>query len=185
MKMNFLESIHFDSYRMSIQKLILRINRSTIQAGIPNDRYPEKLLRDSRLTHHIPTDAVMVWKNYKSAGDDSKFTDLKSITEDTFAEGKCINKDRGVCFRPSVDTGSGRSFNEQNLEACFRKNSFYFLYETTEITQTTVQFDIYWIPIAVVTHWYTSHGKSGKINYNNIKTCISRTDVEETVETRI
>lgn len=170
--------------RNKIEKLVLKIARSTLQGGIPNDRYPEKLLRDSRLTNHIPTDAVMVWKNFVSAGDDSKFTDLKSRTEDIFAEGKCINPSRGVCLRPSVDTGGGRGFHQENLDACFAKNSFYFLYETTEITATTLQFDIYWVPIPVICQWYSEKGNKGTITYSKLKACISQCEIEQIEETR-
>jgi len=168
-----------------IQKLVLIIQRSSIQAGIPNERYPEKLLRDSRLTYHIPTDAVMVWKNFISAGNDSKFTDLKSRTEEVFAEGKCISLVSGTNFKPSVDTGGGREFQQENLQACFAKNSFYFLYETTEITATTVQFDIYWVPISMICEWFSKHGtKGGVICYSKIKACISQCEIEQTEETR-
>ena len=169
-----------------IEKLVLTIPRSTLQAGIPNNRYPEKLLRDSRLTNHIPTDAVMVWKNYKSAGNDSKFTDLQSLITNEYAEGKCIqpNKNAGVCLRPSVDTGGGRGFRQENLDACFEKNSFYFLYETTVITELTITFEIYWVPISIIRKWYTEHGKSGVIKYSNIKNCISQCELQHTEETR-
>ncbi|NDB81785.1 MAG: hypothetical protein EB127_03415 [Alphaproteobacteria bacterium] len=167
-----------------IEKLVLIIPRSSIQAGIPNERYPEKLLRDSRLTNHIPTDAVMVWKNFISAGNDSKFTDLKSSTEEVFAEGKCIHPKRGVNFRPSVDTGGGRGFRQENLDACFAKNAFYFLYETTIITDTTIQFDIYWVPIALICQWYSEKGNRGTITYPRVKECISQCEIEQTEETR-
>jgi hypothetical protein len=46
------------------------------------------MLYDSRLTNHIATDAIMVWKNYESAGNDSKFTDLKSVDE------RCLQKEK-------------------------------------------------------------------------------------------
>lgn len=163
-----------------IQKLVLKIQRSSIQGGIPNESYPENLLRDSRLTNHIPTHAVMVWKNCKSAGKDSKFTDISGTS--FFAEGKCINQTRGVCLRPSVDTGSGRGFHQENLDACFAKNSFYFLYETTVITDTTVQFDIYWVPIAVICQWYSEKGNKGTITYPRLKECIARCEIEQIEE---
>lgn len=166
----------------SIEKLVLKIQRSSIQGGIPNEKYPEKLLRDSRLTNHIPTDAVMVWKNCKSAGDDSKFTDITGNSY--FAEGKCINPKRGVCLRPSVDTGGGRKFRQENLDACFAKNSFYYLYETTEITDTTIQFDIYWVPIEMIRKWYSEKGNKGTITYAKIKACISQCEIEQTEESR-
>lgn len=166
-----------------IQKLVLKIQRSSIQGGIPNDRYPESLLRDYRLTYYIPTDAVMVWKNYKSAGKDSKFTDISGNSY--FAEGKCISPTRGVCLRPSVDTGGGRGFCQENLDACFAKNAFYFLYETTIITDTTVQFDIYWVPIALICQWYSEKGNNkGMITYSKLKACISQCEIEQTEETR-
>jgi hypothetical protein len=168
-----------------MEKLTLTIQRKTIQAGIPNDRYPEKLLYDSRLTNHIPTDAVMNWKKYVSAGDDSQFTDLKSLEGELFAEGKTISNKRGVCFKPSVDTGGGRSFRQENLDKCFTINSHYFLYETTGHTDTSLTFDIYWIPIDVIKDWYTKRGnKKGMITYANIKKCILETECVQTLETR-
>lgn len=166
----------------SIEKLTLTIQRSTIQAGIPNDRYSEELLRDSRLTHHISTDAVVTWKNFVKMGRDSKFTD--STSDGLFAEGKTINPKSGVNLAPSVDTGGGRKFRQENLDACFEKNTFYFLYETTIITNTTVQFDIYWVPISVIRDWYSKYGKRGRISYSKFKACISECEIEHTQEIR-
>lgn len=168
-----------------MEKLTLTIQRKTIQAGIPNDRYPEKLLYDSRLTNHIPTDAVMNWKKYISAGDDSKFTDLKSPESGLFAEGKTINRKRGACFSPSVDVGGGRSFCQENLDSCFTVNSHYFLYETTGHTDTTLTFDIYWIPVDIIKTWYAARGNGkGAITYPNLKKCILETACSQIVETR-
>jgi hypothetical protein len=167
-----------------IEKHVLTIKRSSLQGGIPNERYSESLLYDSRLTNHIPTDCVMTWKGYKSAGKDSKFTDLVCNDKEIFAEGKVINRKTGVCLRPSVDTGGGRGFRQENLDACFEKNSHYFLYETTGHTDSVLTIEIYWIPIEVIRDWYDSCGSSGKIAYTKLKQCISQCEIVQTSETR-
>jgi len=161
-----------------IEKLIYKILRSSIQGESSNEEYPESLLRDYRLMYQHPTLKVKKWKNFESAGRDSKFTDLKK--DDIFAEGKCISKDRGVTFKPSVDTGANRSFSQENLEKCFEKNAFYFLYEICEITDIDVTFEIYWIPILIIKDIYNKFGKNGSISYNKFKTCISQYEIELT-----
>ena len=168
-----------------MEKLTLIIQRRSIQAGFANVSYPEKFLYDSRLTYHIPTLAVMKWKNYNSAGDDSKFTDLQSLEDGTkFAEGKTINKSRGLCLKPSVDTGAGRGFCQENLDQCLQRNSHYFLYETVGHTDATVTFEIYWIPIETIKKWYTTNGNGkGLISYPKLKKCILETDCVQTLET--
>lgn len=168
-----------------MEKLTLTILRRTIQGGIPNERYPIKLLYDSRLTNHITTDAIMTLKGYVSAGNDSKFTDIKSPDGTMFAEGKTISKDRGVCLKPSVDTGGGRAFCQENLDECFRINSHYFLYETTGHTEENLMFDIYWIPISIIRDWYATYGNGkGLISYRKLKECIQRTEFSQIQETR-
>ena len=132
-----------------LECLVLTIPRKYLQAGIPNSRYPEKNLYDSRLTHHIPTDAVEQWKGFSCAGSDSKFTDLKTDSG-LHAEGKSVKYDKGVILRPSVDVGGGRKFSNENLEACFEKNNFYFLYETVSHDENNLIFNIFWVPIEFI-----------------------------------
>jgi hypothetical protein len=170
---------------LKMEKFTLTILRKTIQGGISNDIYPVKFLYDSRLTYHIPTLAVMKWKGYVSAGDDSKFTDLRSAEDETkFAEGKTINKARGICLKPSVDTGGGRSFCQENLDKCLERNSHYFLYETVGHTDHTVTFEIYWVPIEIIRHWYATNGNGkGLISYTKLKKCILETACAQTLET--
>jgi len=161
-----------------VEKFVHTILRSSIQGGIPNERYPESLLRNSRLTHHIPTDAIKVLKNYEDDGTDSPYTD---ITKDGIcAEGKTVNPKTGVNLSPSRDTGANRSFSQENLNKCFEKNSFYFLYETTIITATHVTFEIYWIPIAIVRDMYEKHGKKGRVTYKKFKQYISQCEIQLT-----
>ncbi len=151
---------------MSVEKLILTISRASIQGGIPNERYPKSLLYDVRLTHHITTDAVEQWKGYECAGRDSKFTDIRCRADPKLlAEGKTINVKRGVCLKPSVDTGGGRKFNPENLKRCFEKNTFYYFYQTVSHDETSVTFHIYWVPIQIVKDLYEAHGKNGLVPF--------------------
>ncbi len=150
----------------SIDKLILTISRASIQGGIPNDRYPISSLYDVRLTHHITTDAVQQWKGYECAGIDSKFTDIRCRADpNLLAEGKTINAKRGVCLKPSVDTGGGRTFNPENLKRCLDKNAYYYFYQTVSHTDTTLTFEIYWVPIQTVKALYDAHGKNGLVPF--------------------
>jgi hypothetical protein len=167
-----------------VEKLRLGIPRAGLQAGFSNSEYPERMLRDSRLTHHIPTLSIMRLKNLQSAGRDSKFTDLIG-PDGKFAEGKNIKKGKPLTLKPSVDTGGGRGFRQENLDQCFSKNSHYFLYETTTITETTVTFEIYWVPINIIREWYEKSGNGkGQISYVNLKKCISQCEIEQTEEIR-
>jgi hypothetical protein len=164
----------------TVLKMISKYNhivpRLYMQGGIPNERYPESLLRNSRLTNHFPTDAIKVRKEFEDAGTDNKYSDLKK--DDIFAEGKTINPKSGINFKPSVDSGGGRSFSQENLEKCFEKNSFYFLYETTEITDTHVTFEIYWIPITIIKDMYEKYGNKGLVRYSKFKAYISQSEIE-------
>jgi hypothetical protein len=172
--------------RMEIERLVLTIARTTIQAGIPNEEYPVSYLYDSRLTHHIPTHFAMKWKGYeKLKNSDSKFFDcVSSENKEKKAEGKVINKKRGVNLSPSRDTGANRKFSQKNLDDCFEINSYYFLYETVEHTDLTLTFHIYWVPVHTIKEWYDTHGRNGTISYNNIKACITECEILQTLETR-
>jgi len=172
----------------SIEKLNLVIPRATIQAGIPNTRYPVHWLYDARLTHHIPTDAVMEWKKYKFIEDvasinvaigagvmDAKYSDLVSPNAPyEYAEGKRMSKKKGVSLTPSSNVGSGRYFNMENLEKCFENNRHYFLYETIGHTETELLFDIYWIPTKELRAWYYAYGFKGVIKYHHLMECIAK-----------
>ncbi len=167
---------------MSVEKLVLTISRASIQGGIPNERYPIEFLYDSRKTFHIPTDAVEQWKGYECAGADSKFTDIRCKADSNLlAEGKTINKKKGVNLRPSVDTGGGRKFNEENLKKCLEKNAFYFFYETASNDDTSLTFHIYWVPIQKVKELYAAYGKKGLIPYKRLMEALKVPD--EAVET--
>ena len=167
----------------TIDQLILIIKRDTIQAGIPNTRYPIENLYDSRLTHHIPTDAVQQWKQYGPISRDSKYSDLKCIADPSFlAEGKVIGAKNSVCLAPSVSVGGGRHFNPAKLDLCLKANSFYFLYETVGHTDITLTFHIYWVPIHLILEWYKGYGNSGKIH--TIRKILSKYSLHTTIEDR-
>lgn len=163
-----------------LECLVLTVKRHSIQAGIPNCRYPERYLYDSRLTHHIPTDAVEQWKGFKCAGNDSKFTDIVTPDGNFRAEGKSIKRDKGVILMPSIDVGGGRKFNNENLLACFSKNNFYFLYETVSHTEIDLIFHIYWIPVDIIKEWYIKYGMNGSIKYLTLMACIRMYTLEKT-----
>ena len=64
---------------IEIEKLTVIISRSSIQGGLTNGEFDEHDLIDWRVQHHYPTNYVKIWKNYEKVGDDSKFTDIKSL----------------------------------------------------------------------------------------------------------
>lgn len=168
-----------------IEKLTLRLLRETLQGGIPNERYPVDHLYDVRKSHHIITDAVQQWKGYRCAGNDAKFTDIVCIADPTLlAEGKTVNKSKGVCLKPSVDCGGGRKFNPENLTKCLEKNSFYFFYQIVSHTETTLTIEVYWVPIATVKQWYTAYGNKGVLGIKAFRTCLKDCRFVETVEDR-
>ena len=169
-----------------LQKLRLILNRKFIQGGLSNEEYDEHNLYDWRLQHHIVTDYFKKWQNYDKQSDDSKFTDCKSnIEPNKKAEGKPIRKD-GVNFTPSVDVGAGRKFNEDNLKNCFKINSHYYLYDRGVITDTTIEFIIYMVPIEIIKMWYNTYGNGkGKISKKNILNCINKVKFNEIIWKRL
>ena len=165
---------------LNIDCLKVTIPRSSIQGGLTNEELDENNLKDWRCQHHITTDYVKLWKNYKTVGKDSKFTDIESIEDPSKkAEGKKLTS--GVTLSPSVDTGANRSFNQLKLEKCFEINSHYYLYDRGEITDTTIEFLIYWIPINIIKSWYVNYGnRKGKISKLNIDKCIKSCEINYT-----
>ena len=165
----------------TIHKHVLKINRRTIQGGIPNDRYPKEYLTNYRLLYHIPTDAILNLKGFTLAPHDAHFHD--AVCGEQKAEGKCINKS-GVNFNPSKNTGAGRGFIQEDLEKCFDINSFYFLYEVEGYDDTYLTFNIYWVPIETIRSWYATCGNVGKITLLRFRNCLSQVSLEQTSETR-
>ena len=165
----------------TIHKHILRVARKTLQGGIPNDRYPKEYLTNFRLIYVHPTDAILNLKGFTLASGDAHFYD--AICGDQKAEGKCVNK-TGVNFNPSKNTGAGRSFKQDDLDACFDINAFYFLYEVEGYDEVYLTFNIYWVPISTVREWYATHGKQGKITLKKFRTCLDGVSIEQTTETR-
>ena len=165
----------------SIHKHVLKVSRRTIQAGIPNDRYPVEHLTDYRLIHHIATEAILNNKGFDRARRDAKYHD--AVCGEQKAEGKCINK-TGVNFNPSKNTGAKRGFIQEDLDVCFALNSFYFLYEVEVYDDTYLTFNIYWVPIEIVRSWYASCGNLGKITLPRLRNCLSQVSLEQTSETR-
>ena len=166
----------------TIHKHTLRVARKTIQGGIPNERYPEEYLTNYRLVYVHPTDAILNLKGFTLATNDAHFHD--AVCGDQKAEGKCINK-TGVNFNPSKNTGAGRSFSQDDLDACFTINSFYFLYEVEGFDAEYLTFAIYWVPIDVIRKWYAECGSGGKITLKRFREkCLSGVVLEHTTETR-
>ena len=162
----------------SIQKLRITISRASIQGGMTNEEYGSNDLHDWRLQHHIPTSYTKIWKNLKTIKRDSKFSDLVD-SEGNKSEGKKFTKEVALC--PSRDQGAGRSFNQDNLDTCLSQNSHYFLYDRGEITDTTIDFNVYWIPIKDIIDWYKKLGNGkGKITEKNIRICLKDYEIKET-----
>jgi hypothetical protein len=162
-------------------KHILKVARKTMQGGIPNNRYPVEYLTNFRLVYVHPTDAILHLKGYTLATGDTPFYD--AFCGDQKAEGKCVNK-HGVNFNPSKNVGSGRRFNEEDLQKCFSTNNYYFLYEVNGYDEDYVTFHIYWIPTDLIRSWYERFGKQGKINLKNFQKCLAEVPFEQTQETR-
>lgn len=166
-----------------VHKHILRVARKSIQGGIPNERYPTEYLTNYRLLYVHPTDAILKLKEFTLATKDAKFYDAVSACGQYKAEGKCIGK-REVNFNPSKNTGSGRSFKQCDLDACFDLNAFYFLYEVASYDDRYITFHIYWVPIAIIRQWYQAQGSKGKIPVKKLRQCLNQAVTEQTTETR-
>lgn len=161
-----------------IEKLKVTISRNSIQGGLTNEEFDPKELEDWRLQHHIPTRYTKIWKKLRTIKRDSKFSDLVD-NDGNKSEGKKFTKEVALC--PSRDQGAGRSFNQENLDTCLSQNSHYFLYDRGEITDTTINFNIYWIPIKDINIWYTKYGNGrGKISEKNIRKCLEEYEIIET-----
>jgi hypothetical protein len=164
--------------KKSLDVLSIKLPRSLIQGGLDNNQFGDNI-NDWRLQHHWPTEYFKIWKGYDSIRRDSKFTDVKSNNGNFYAEGKKITKAVNLC--PSRDTGSGRSFNQSNLEACFKKNSHYFLYDR-EYNEKTITFIVYWVPIEYIREWYSISGNSkGKITEKKLKVHINECELSTTI----
>lgn len=162
--------------KIDVVKIILL--RKTIQAGLNNDQYGDNI-EDWRLQHHIPTEYVKLEKGYDTAGKDSKYTDLRSSCGKFYAEGKKLTGSVKLC--PSSDTGAGRSFNQDNLDACFKKNNHYFLYERN-YDEEKITFTVYWIPIEYIREWYSVSGNSkGSITEKKLKVHINECEISTTI----
>ena len=157
--------------KTEIDVLRVKLPRQTIQGGLSNDEYNPHNLTDWRLLHHIPTNYVRKWKRYQEIKTDSKFTDLCDKSETDFSEGK--NLKGGLNLNPSKNVGSGRKYDQKDLEECFKLNGHYFLYDFGEITDTTIVIIIYWIHINIIKEWYYKCGNGkGNISGTNIIKCI-------------
>ena len=162
----------------SLDVLNITLPRSLIQGGLDNNQFGDNI-NDWRLQHHWPTEYVKIWKDYKSAGPDSKFTDLCSSCGIFYAEGKKLTGSVKLC--PSRDTGAGRSFNQSNLDACFEKNTHYFLYGR-DYDELTITFTVYWIPIEYIREWYSISGNSkGSITEKKLKVHINKCELSTTI----
>lgn len=155
-----------------VRRYVMHIARTSLQGGIPNDKYPVEYLYDYRLTNHFWTLYATDWQGFVRTTGDTKFHD--AVNNSTKAEGKRISKKDGVCFKPSCDTGSGRQTNQGNIQACFEINSYYYLYHVAEHDDEKIVVYIYWIPISYIKKWYTQYGgKNGTISYSNIMKCLA------------
>jgi len=161
----------------NLERLTVKINRRNIQGGLNNIEFGNNL-KDWRLQHHIPTRYVCGWKNYRELGRDSRFSDIVSNITPQQAEGKKMTG--GLMLCPSRDTGANRSFNDANLCECFDINTHYYLYDRSNITDTTLDFNILWVPIDTIRNWYSRFGKSGKISERNLKTLLSEHTFDDT-----
>lgn len=162
-------------------KLIIRFLRSTLQGGLSNQDFPEGYFYDYRLMYHHYTLRAMKWKGFTRTEGDSKFHDAVSGTQK--AEGKRLSPEYGVCFKPSVDVGAGRTTRQENIDQCFATNDFYFLYSTLDVNEQEVIGAIYWVPTSLIKVWFAEHGtKSGTISYAKFMKCLQEAGVhEETV----
>jgi hypothetical protein len=165
----------------TIHKHVLKVSRTSIQAGIPNNDYPIEHLTDYRLVNHIPQHAMLKLKGFTRAPRDAHFHD--AVCGDQKAEGKCINQ-KGVNFNPSRNTGAERHFVQEHLDRCFDLNNFYFLYEIAGFDDTYLTFNIYWVPIETIRAWYATCGNLGKITLPRFRNCLSQVSLEQTSETR-
>lgn len=158
-------------------KIIL--HRSHIQGGLTNEEVDgvkgAPVFTDRMLFHlydfwkiHI-TNYVNKWKEYKNIYQ-SPYSNV-SIPNDQFSDiYDCQSNQRAKFIqKDSNDYIIFPITENNNINNYIENNTHFYLYDIVEITDTTIEFIIYWIPNFMIENWYNDCGNNGKINIQTMK----------------
>ena len=156
-------------------KIIL--HRSHIQGGLTNEEVDgikgAPIFTDRMFFHlydfweiHI-TNYVKKWKEYRNIYQlpntnvpNDNFSDIYHYQSNEKA--KFIQKDYiNYIIFPITENN--------NILNYIQNNNHFYLYDIVEITDTTIEFIIYWIPNFMIESWYNDCGNNGKINIQIMK----------------
>jgi len=164
-------------------KIIL--HRSHIQGGLTNQEvdgikgapiFTERMffkLYDFWKIHI--TNYVKKWKNYRNIYQcpfnntpEDHYSDIYHFETNHKAKFIDLNDKDYILF----STNNNENLCNEKIGKYFRENNHFYLYEITSITETTIEFMIYWIPFHLIGSWYEIHGENGKILIQIMKDCI-------------
>ncbi len=158
-------------------RLKVILHRSHIQGGLTNEEVDgikgAPIFTERMLFHlydfwkiHI-TNYVKKWKQYKNIYQcpfsNVPIDDLSDIYHyQSNEKAKFIQKDdNDYIIFPIIENNNTHNY--------IQNNTHFYLYDIVEITETTIEFIIYWIPNFMIETWYNDCGNNGKINIQTMK----------------
>ena len=173
-------------------RLKLILHRSHVQGGLTNKEvdgmkgstiFTDKMffkLYDLWKIHI--TNYVKKWKNYKNIYQstylniitpEDELSDIYHFETNHKAKFIDINSTHYILF----STNNNEILCNNKIGRYFRENNHFYLYEITSITETTIEFMIYWIPFHLIGFWYEEYGENGKISIQQMKECINQNNL--------
>ena len=170
-------------------KLKIFLHRSHIQCGLTNqevDGIKDAPIFTERMFFklydfwkiHI-TNYIKKWKNYRNIyhppsntiTPEDNYSDIYHFETNHKAKFIDLNNTDYILFSIISNNNNGE------LIRYFRENNHFYLYEITSITETTIEFMIYWIPFNFIEDWYNQYGNEGKISIQQMKECINQNNL--------
>ena len=178
-------------------RLNVILHRSHVQGGLTNEEvdgikgaplFTERMffkLYDFWRIHI--TNYIKKWKNYKNIYQspfnntpEDNYSDIYHFETNHKAKFIDLNDTHYILF--SIFSIISNN-NNGELIRYFRENNHFYLYEIISITETTIEFMIYWIPFNFIEDWYNQYGNAGKISIQQMKECIHQINLFNSIET--